>query len=58
MNLLQQIMSDPIKMGKEKGYDIPQNLANDPQAIVNYLIQSGQIPQPLLQMIAPLMQGK
>ena len=58
---LQQIKTNPIQMGKDKGYNIPENLANDPQAMVQHLIMTGQVSNPLLQRIMPLiqrMQGK
>ncbi len=58
---LQQVKTNPIQMGKDKGYDIPENLANDPQAMVMHLIQTGQVKSPMLQRIMPLiqrMQGK
>lgn len=58
---LQQVKSNPIQMGKDKGYDIPENLAGDPQAMVQHLIMTGQVSSPLLQRIMPLiqrMQGK
>ena len=50
---LQRIMSDPIGIGKEKGFQIPDNLCNDPQAMVMHLIQTGQVSGPMMQRIAP-----
>ena len=58
---LQQVKQDPIQMGRDKGYDIPENLASDPQAMVMHLIQTGQVKAPLLQRIMPWvnkLQGK
>ena len=58
---LQQVKQNPIQMGKDKGYDIPENLAGDPRAMVQHLIMTGQISSPLLQKVMPLiqrMQGK
>lgn len=46
---LQQIQRDPIGMAKNAGYNIPQNLAGNPQAMVQHLIQTGQIGGPKLQ---------
>ena len=48
---LQQIKTNPIEMGKEKGYNIPEELAGDPKAMVMHLINSGQIGGPLLQRV-------
>jgi len=46
---LQQLQQDPIGMARQAGYNIPQNLANNPQAMVQHLIQSGQVGGPKLQ---------
>ena len=46
---MQQLQSDPVGMAKQAGYNIPPNLANNPQAMVQHLIQSGQIGGPKLQ---------
>lgn len=53
---MQQIQNDPVGMAKQAGYDIPQNLAGNPQAMVQHLIQSGQVSNPMLQKIMPMMQ--
>jgi len=53
---IQQIQNDPIGMAKQAGYNIPQNLAGNPQEMVQHLIQSGQVSNPLLQKIMPMMQ--
>ena len=46
---VQQIQKDPIGMAKQAGYNIPDNLAGNPQAMVQHLINSGQIGGPKLQ---------
>jgi len=51
---LQQIQQDPVGMGRQAGYNIPQNLAGNPQAMVQHLIQSGQVGGPALQRIMPM----
>ena len=51
---LKQMMSDPISFGKGKGYDVPDNLCNDPQAMVMHLIQTGQVSSPMMQQIMPM----
>ena len=40
---MQQLQQDPIGTAQKAGYNIPQNLAGNPQAMVQHLIQSGQI---------------
>lgn len=53
---IQQVQSNPIAMARQAGYQIPENLANDPKAMVMHLIQSGQISNPMLQRIMPMIQ--
>ena len=53
---LQQIQQDPIGMAQKAGYNIPPNLAGNPQAMVQHLIQTGQVSNPMLQKIMPMMQ--
>ena len=44
MQMLQQLRSNPVGMLKQAGYNIPDGM-NNPQQMVNYLLQSGQVPQ-------------
>lgn len=44
MQMLQQLRSNPVSMLKQAGYNIPDGM-NNPQQMVNYLLQSGQVPQ-------------
>lgn len=53
---VQDIQRDPIGFGQRAGYSIPQNLANDPQAIFRHLMQTGQIKNPVMQRLMPMMQ--
>lgn len=53
-NQLQQLKNDPVGMGKQRGYQIPDNLAGNPQAMVMHLIQSGQVGGPAMQRIIPM----
>lgn len=58
---LQQIQTNPIEMGKEKGFKIPEELAGDPKAMVMHLINSGQVGGQTMQRIMPMirqMMGK
>lgn len=55
-NQLQQLKNDPVGMGKQRGYQIPDNLAGNPEAMVMHLIQSGQVGGPALQRIMPMIQ--
>lgn len=44
MQMLQQLRSNPVNVLKQAGYNIPNGM-NNPQQMVNYLLQSGQVPQ-------------
>lgn len=46
MQMLQQLKSNPLQFLAQRKFNLPQNIdANNPQAIINYLVQSGQVPQ-------------
>lgn len=53
---MQQVQNDPIGSAQRAGYNIPENLRNDPRAMVMHLMQTGQIQSPMMQKIMPLMQ--
>ena len=54
---MQDIQRDPIGMGRKAGYQIPDNIGNNPQAIFQHLMQTGQINNhPMMQRLMPLMQ--
>lgn len=42
--MLQQLRSNPVSMLKQAGYNVPNGM-NNPQQMINYLLQSGQVPQ-------------
>ena len=44
MQMLQQLRSNPVGVLKQAGYNIPDGM-NNPQQMVSYLLQSGQVPQ-------------
>ena len=47
--ILQQLRSNPASTLKQAGLNIPDNM-NNPGQIINYLLQSGQVSNPRLQM--------
>lgn len=49
MQMVQQLKSNPAQMLNQAHLNVPQNMMNNPQQIVNHLVQSGQIPQQRLQ---------
>lgn len=51
---MQQLRANPEQMLKQAGLTIPAGM-NDPQQIVNHLMQSGQVSSPRLQMAQRMM---
>ena len=52
--MLQQLRSNPAAMLKQAGLNIPDGM-NDPNQIVNHLLQSGQVSNQRLQMAQRMM---
>ena len=44
MHMIQQLRRDPAAVLRQRGLNIPAGM-NNPQQIVQHLIQSGQVPQ-------------
>ena len=58
MNVAQQIEQlkrNPVQMLQKAGYSVPQNIASNPQAMVQHLLQTGQISSPALQKVQQYM---
>ena len=46
MGMLQQLKQNPMQFLMQRRMNIPQGIPmNDPQVILNYLVQSGQVTQ-------------
>ena len=46
MGMLQQLKANPMQFLMQRRFKLPQGMqANDPQEIINYLVQSGQVSQ-------------
>lgn len=46
MGILQQLKANPMQMLMQRRMNIPQNIPmNDPQAILNHLVSTGQVSQ-------------
>lgn len=45
-----------MRLLQQRGINIPEGLQNNPNAILQHLMQSGQIPQNRLQMAQSMMQ--
>lgn len=44
MQILQQLRQNPVQMLRQAGLNVPDNL-NDPNAIIQHLMNSGQVSQ-------------
>ena len=44
MALLQQLRSNPLAVLRQSGFNVPDNI-NDPNAIIQHLMNSGQLSQ-------------
>ena len=45
MRALQMIQTDPVQFLAQRRINIPQNISNDPNAIIQHLLNTGQISQ-------------
>lgn len=46
MGMLQQLKMNPMQFLMQRRFNLPQGIsASDPQAILNHLVQSGQVSQ-------------
>lgn len=61
MQALSQLRSNPVQMLSKAGYNVPENIGNNPQAIVQHLLNTNQITQQRLnqsQMMVNRMTGR
>lgn len=46
LTMLQQLKSNPVQFLMQRRFNLPQDVSvNNPQAIINHLVQSGQVSQ-------------
>ena len=45
MQMLQSLKTNPLQFLMQRRFNVPANIANDPNAIVNHLLKTGQISQ-------------
>lgn len=45
MQMLEQFKANPVQMLMQMKLNIPANIANDPGAILNHLMSTGQVSQ-------------
>lgn len=54
--LMGQLQANPMEMVRNAGYDVPDELNGNPQAMVQHLIRTGQVGGQMMQRIAPMLQ--
>ena len=50
-----QLRQNPAQMIKQAGYNVPDEIANNPQQAVMHLIQSGQVGGPMMRRVQPML---
>ena len=45
MQMLGQFKANPMQFLMSRKFNVPQSMANDPNAILNHLLQTGQVNQ-------------
>lgn len=45
LNVLQQLKSNPLQFLMQSKFNIPAQVSNNPQTIINYLLRTGQVSQ-------------
>ena len=53
--IMGRLQANPAGMLRDKGYNIPDELNGNPQAMVMHLMQSGQIGGQMMNMIRPFL---
>lgn len=51
-----QLQANPAEAIRKAGYDVPDEMCNNPQAAVMHMLRTGQIGGPMMQRIAPMLQ--
>ena len=54
---LRKLQENPAEFMRRAGANVPDEIMNDPQAIVMHLIRTGQVSSPVLQRIMPMIQN-
>lgn len=53
--LMGQLQANPVEMLRSAGYHVPDELNGNPQAMVQHLMQTGQVGGPIMQRIQPML---
>ena len=51
---LRKLQSNPAEFFRQAGVNVPEEIMNDPRAMVMHIINSGKVSNPMLNMIMPM----
>ena len=55
MDAMHELQQHPAQLMKQAGFNVPDEIANNPQQAVMHLIQSGQVGGPMMRMVQPML---
>ena len=45
LSMMKNLMNNPMQVLMQKGFNLPENIGNNPQAIIQHLLNTNQITQ-------------
>ncbi len=55
LDAMHELQDHPAQLMKQAGFNVPDEIANNPQASVMHLIQSGQVGGPMMRIVQPML---
>ena len=55
MQMVQMLRQNPMQILQQRGINIPQNISNNPQEIIQYLLNNGKVSQQQLNQVMQMM---
>ncbi len=52
---MHELQQHPAQLMQQAGFNVPDEIANNPQQAVMHLIQSGQVGGPMMRMVQPML---
>lgn len=52
---LRELKANPAQLIQKAGYNVPPNIASNPQAAVMHILQSGQVRSPVMSLLNRMM---
>lgn len=57
MQMLNQLRANPIQYILNRGFNLPQNIGNNPNSIIQHLLNSGQVSQSKYNQVMQMVQN-